>query len=127
MRKLLTPLKAEEKESKRTKPVYEEIGEAFTLELEEDSTASLVFSASKDTSKVGSSPHLDIRTWVDSERYSGPTKKGINFDVINTPDVLALILAKYLECPEGRLQKVIDSINENVLEGEGIKLSIEKE
>lgn len=126
MRKtLLKPLKAETAE--RTKPKYEDVGEAITLQLEEDSSSSLVFSASKDVNKVGSSPHLDVRTWVESERYSGPTKKGVNFDVINAPEVITALVMKYLDCPEARFQKIVDAINENILDGEGIKLEIVKD
>lgn len=47
------------------------------VELEIADGMKLVFSVSK--TKEGS-PHVDIRTWVDTETYSGPTKRGINFD-----------------------------------------------
>lgn len=128
IKKLLKPLKAEGTEAPaKKKPEYEEIGEAITLNLEEDSSTSLVFSASKDVAQVGSSPHLDVRTWVNSEKYSGPTKKGVNFDVINTPEVVASIILKYLECPEARFQNIVDAINDNVLDGEGIHISIHKD
>lgn len=33
-------------------------------------------------------PHLDIRTYIESESYSGPTKKAVRFDVENLEEFM---------------------------------------
>lgn len=66
---------AEEK-PKKEKQEYKDIIKTREMEIAEG--IKLVFSVSK-TSE--GNPHLDIRTWIESEKYSGPTKKGINFDI----------------------------------------------
>lgn len=73
---LITVVKAEEKPKKDKTIEYQDIIEARELEIAEG--IKLVFSVSK-TSE--GNPHLDIRTWIESEKYTGPTKKGINFDI----------------------------------------------
>ena len=50
-----------------------------TYELKIADDYRLVFSASR-MGDMGT-PHIDIRLHVRSEQYTGPTKKGINFDV----------------------------------------------
>lgn len=45
----------------------------------------LIFSVSQ--TKDGR-PHMDIRTHITSEKYTGPTKKGINFDIENLEDFI---------------------------------------
>lgn len=72
---LISVVKAEEKKEKKTVE-YKDLVEARELEIAEG--IKLVFSVSK-TSE--GNPHLDIRTWIESEKYTGPTKKGINFDI----------------------------------------------
>jgi hypothetical protein len=47
------------------------------LEIETGDKQKLVFSV-KRKGDLGL-PYVDIRTWVDTETYSGPTKKGVNF------------------------------------------------
>lgn len=73
----LITVKAEEK-PKKEKVEYNDLIEPKELEISEG--IKLVFSVSK-TSE--GNPHLDIRTWIQSEKYTGPTKKGINFDIEN--------------------------------------------
>ena len=73
---LIKVANAEEKPKKDKTIEYQDIIEARELEIADG--IKLVFSVSK-TSE--GNPHLDIRTWIESERYTGPTKKGINFDI----------------------------------------------
>lgn len=73
---LITVVNAEEKPKKDKTIEYQDIIEARELEIADG--IKLVFSVSK-TSE--GNPHLDIRTWIESEKYTGPTKKGINFDI----------------------------------------------
>lgn len=73
----LIKVQAEEKPKKTTTEYSELIP---TREMEITDGIKLVFSVSK--TKEGT-PHLDIRTWIQSEKYTGPTKKGINFDIEN--------------------------------------------
>ena len=48
----------------------------------------LVFSVSR--AKEGN-PHVDRRTYIETEKYSGPTKKGINFDVENLEEFIGIM------------------------------------
>lgn len=73
---LIKVANAEEKPKKDKTIEYQDIVEARELEIADG--IKLVFSVSK-TSE--GNPHLDIRTWIESEKYTGPTKKGINFDI----------------------------------------------
>lgn len=59
------------------------------VELQISDTAKLVFSVSR----MGADglPHLDIRTHVETEQYTGPTKKGINFDVEMLLDFMEIV------------------------------------
>lgn len=54
----------------------------------------LVFNVSSTTE---GRPHLDIRTWINSDRYNGPTKKGINFDIENIEEFKEIIEEIYWE------------------------------
>lgn len=45
-------------------------------------------------------PHLDIRTWINSDKYTGPTKKGINFDIENIEEFKEIIEKIYWELEE---------------------------
>lgn len=72
---LISVVKAEEKKEKKTVE-YKDLIKARELEIADG--IKLVFSVSKSSE---GNPHLDIRTWIDTEKYSGPTKKGINFDI----------------------------------------------
>ena len=57
--------------------------------------AKLVFSASVPKEGEEDSPvHLDIRTFIvnpDTTKYSGPTQKGINFDVEYLDEVIEIL------------------------------------
>lgn len=55
---------------------YTKLAEERVLRITDGT--SLVFSVSK--TKEGN-PHLDIRTHVHTEKYEGPTKRGINFNI----------------------------------------------
>lgn len=55
---------------------YKDLFEPQRIDLEED--VYLVVSAS---SLNGDTPHVDVRTYIETEKYSGPTKKGINFEI----------------------------------------------
>lgn len=79
----LIKVKAEEpkklpkkKEDKKEKPVYIDLIEPKELEIADG--IKLVFSVSK---TFEGNPHVDIRTHITTERYTGLTTKGINFDV----------------------------------------------
>lgn len=80
----ITPVSAEEKPKKEKE--YHDIIEPQEITIAEG--IKLVFSVSK-TSE--GNPHLDIRTWIESEKYTGPTKKGINFDVENLEEIRAIL------------------------------------
>ena len=73
---LIKVVNAEEKPKKDKTIEYQDVVKARELEIADG--IKLVFSVSK-TSE--GNPHLDIRTWIESEKYTGPTKKGINFDI----------------------------------------------
>lgn len=73
---MLLNVEAEEKPKNKATKEYQDVLQARKLEIAEG--VSLVFSVSR-TSE--GNPHLDIRTYISSEKYEGPTKKGINFDV----------------------------------------------
>ena len=55
---------------------YKDLFEPQRIDLEED--VYLVVSAS---SLNGDTPHVDVRTYIETEKYTGPTKKGINFEI----------------------------------------------
>ena len=81
------PVSAEEKPKKEKTVVdYKDVVEPQELEIADG--IKLVFSVSKTTEGT---PHLDIRTWIESEKYTGPTKKGINFDIENLEDFLEIL------------------------------------
>lgn len=64
--------------SKKEKEVeYKELIEPKVMNLSEG--LDLVFSVSESTAEQGA--RIDIRTYLTTERYTGPTKKGINFPV----------------------------------------------
>lgn len=72
---------AEEK-PKREKPKKEYNNIIEPIELQVADRAKLVFSAS--STGEDKPVHVDIRTYItnpDESKYSGPTQKGINFDV----------------------------------------------
>lgn len=68
------PIKKEEKKKKPTD--FTKLAEERVLRITDGT--SLVFSVSK--TQEGN-PHVDIRTHVHTDKYDGPTKRGINFDI----------------------------------------------
>lgn len=81
-------VKAEEKEAvtKKKEVNYTEVVEPRELEIAEG--IKLVFSVSTTTEGY---PHMDIRTHIQSEKYTGPTKKGINFCIENLEEFRELL------------------------------------
>lgn len=71
---------------KKEKPVYIDLAEKRELTISDG--VKLVFSVSK--AQEGN-PHLDIRTYIDSESYKGPTKKGINFDIESLEEFIQIL------------------------------------
>ena len=63
--------------SKKKTSEYKELIEPLKMNLSEG--LDLVFSVSESNSEEGA--RLDIRTYLTTERYTGPTKKGINFPI----------------------------------------------
>lgn len=63
--------------TKKKEVEYKEVIEPKTMNLSEG--LDLVFSVSEAVSDEGA--RIDIRTYITTERYTGPTKKGINFPV----------------------------------------------
>ena len=88
---------AKAEEGKKNPSVqYEEVIEPKELQLTED--VKLVFSVSQNKNNDGN-PHVDIRTHINTERYTGATKKGINFDIENLEEFIDILneLNKELE------------------------------
>lgn len=83
---LISVVQAEEPKKEKVKIEYEDVVENRELEIADG--IKLVFSVSK--TKEGN-PHLDIRTWIETDRYSGPTKKGINFDVESLEEFIQIV------------------------------------
>jgi hypothetical protein len=85
IRKLLTQevVYAEEKPKKEKKKAeYTNLVEPKELEITDNSK--LVFSASQMAGDKDNNVHVDIRTYIvnaDTSKYSGPTQRGVNFDV----------------------------------------------
>lgn len=83
-------VKAEESKKdnkvKKEKPVYTEISNPKELIIADG--VKLVFSVNK--SQEGNT-HIDIRTYIESEKYTGPTKKGINFHIESLEDFIEII------------------------------------
>lgn len=78
--RLIVKAEAEVKEtssSKKKDVEYKEVIEPRKMNLAEG--LDLVFSVAESNAEEGA--RLDIRTYIQTERYSGPTKKGINFPV----------------------------------------------
>lgn len=73
--RVMITAEAEEKPKKKA-PVYEDLIPQQKLNIADG--IDLVFSVSK---AEDGDPHVDIRTYIQTEKYSGPTKKGINFNI----------------------------------------------
>ena len=70
-------VKAEEnKKNAKNERTYTDLVKNRELSIAEG--VKLVFSVSKAND---GNPHIDIRTHITSEKYTGMTKKGINFDI----------------------------------------------
>lgn len=82
LKNIVPEVKAEENKT----PEYEEMIEPKKMTIADG--VDLVFSVSK--AKDGE-PHLDIRTYIKNDRYTGPTKKGINFDLENMDEFLEIL------------------------------------
>lgn len=79
-RKRLIIMKAEAEEKKTTpkkETTYVDIIPSQRMNIADG--IDLVFSVSQSAEE--GEPHLDIRTYVKTDRYTGPTKKGINFNI----------------------------------------------
>lgn len=76
--KKLVPKKKEANKETKEKPTYIDLIKPRELEIADG--VKLVFSVSKTPE---GDPHLDIRTHITTERYTGLTTKGINFNVEN--------------------------------------------
>lgn len=88
-----TDKKVPQKKEKKDKIEYTEIITPRELEIAEG--VKLVFSVTKSSE---GNPHIDIRTYIESEKYSGPTKKGINFDIENMEEFLEILNEVNIEC-----------------------------
>lgn len=74
-------------EPKKKEVEYTELIQPIEMTIAENAT--LVFSVSQRSEDE--SPRLDIRTHLKSERYTGPTKKGINFDIENIEEFRGIL------------------------------------
>lgn len=76
-------------ESKPVKQEYVDLTEPVVMDIDETSSFKIT------CSKLGQDgePHLDVRTWIETERYSGPTKKGINFPVYHIQEMIDTLVA----------------------------------
>ena len=84
--------KPEKKKKEKAKKEYTNLIEPQELLIADK--AKLVFSASVPKDAEEESVHLDIRTFIvnpDPDKYSGPTQKGINFDVEYLDEVIELL------------------------------------
>lgn len=74
-------------EAKKKEIEYTELIQPIEMTVADNTT--LVFSVSQ--RNEDESPRLDIRTHIKSERYTGPTKKGINFDIENIEEFRGIL------------------------------------
>lgn len=65
------------------KPEYKDLINPTAVHLDE--LTKIVFSV---TTLNMEDPHVDVRTYIESEKYSGPTKKGINFSIDYLDEVI---------------------------------------
>ena len=68
-------------------------------ELQLNETAKLVFSVRRRNDDIGL-PYFDIRVFVNTPEYVGPTKKGINFALERLDEFQDIIEAINVECDE---------------------------
>lgn len=112
MRRIILDVDAQSKKEKpkKEKKQYVDVIEQQEMQLT-DSTR-IVFSVSQDSPEH--MPHADLRTWVESERYSGPTRAGFNFPVNQLKefrDIVDKMIAD-TEDVEGDLDKIEDNYGE---------------
>ena len=90
--------KAKQKEMCRKYPdTYSDCIEKKVLQLNE--TTKLVFSVRRKNDDMGL-PYVDIRIFVNSPEYTGPTKKGINFALERLDEFQEIIETINAECDE---------------------------
>ena len=68
-------------------------------ELQLNETTKLVFSVRRKNDDIGL-PYVDIRIFVNSSEYTGPTKKGINFALERLNEFQKLVEEINAECDE---------------------------
>lgn len=76
-RLIIMKAEAEEKPKAKKENTYVDIIPSQRMNIADG--IDLVFSVSQSADE--GEPHLDIRTYVKTDRYTGPTKKGINFNI----------------------------------------------
>ena len=90
--------KARQKEICKKHPdEYKDCIEKKELQLNE--TTKLVFSVRRKNDDIGL-PYVDIRIFINSPEYTGPTKKGINFALERLDEFQKLVEAINVECDE---------------------------
>ena len=68
-------------------------------ELQLNETTKLVFSVRRKNDDIGL-PYVDIRIFINSSEYTGPTKKGINFALERLNEFQKLVEEINAECDE---------------------------
>ena len=106
---LIAPKEETKKERKshkeNTLPPEDYKDEIEPLELQIDEGIKLVFSV-KRGGEYGL-PRVDVRQWVDTENYSGPTKKGINFPLEFLIDFIEKCNDVAEECDKADLEQLV--------------------
>lgn len=93
---LMKILKVEAEEKPKSKKNIDYVKVIEDIELYIADGIKLVFSVSQ---KDEESPcHVDVRTWVEGEKYTGPTKKGINFNIEYLDEVIEVLKTLNKEC-----------------------------
>ena len=91
-------MKARQKEMcKKFPDEYQDCIDKKELQLNE--TTKLVFSVRRKNDDIGL-PYVDIRIFVNSPEYTGPTKKGINFALERLDEFQGMIEEINAECDE---------------------------
>ena len=115
--KLVPTVEAETKQKKTSKKAeteYNSIGE--TIRVDDETSDSVYFMVSASTlsgeglSDEEQEPRLDVRTYAETPKYKGPTKKGINFSLPTTLDIVESIVDKYVEAG-GDVEELIDRLD----------------
>ena len=91
-------MKARQKEMcKKFPDEYEDCIDKKELQLNQ--TTKLVFSVRRKNDDMGL-PYVDIRVFINSPEYTGPTKKGINFALERLDEFQGMIEEINAECDE---------------------------